>query len=41
MQYIATSIIISDILVQKGSGEAMLVNFLNPFDDKLNLFLGI
>ena len=39
MQYIATSIIISDIyLVQRGSGEAMLVNFSNPFDDKLNLF---
>ena len=32
--HIATSII-KDILVQKGSREAMLVKFLNPFDDKL------
>ena len=32
--------IINDVLVQKGSGEAMLVKFLNPFDDKLNLFWG-
>ena len=37
---VATSIIINDVLVQKGSGEAMLVKFLNPFDDKQNLFLG-
>ena len=31
---------ISDVLVQKGSGEAMLVKFLNPFEDEQNLFLG-
>ena len=37
---VATSIIINDVLVQRGSGEAMLVKFLNPFDDKLNLFWG-
>ena len=38
--YINNNIIINDVLVQKGSGEAMLVKFLNPFDDKQNLCLG-
>ena len=26
--------------MQKGSGEAMLVKFLNPFEDEQNLFMG-
>ena len=41
MQYIATSKIINDILVQKGSGKAIdACEFPEPFDDKLNLFWG-
>ena len=38
--YINYNIIINDVLVQKGSGEAMLVKFLNPFEDEQKLFMG-
>ena len=38
--YINYNIIINDVLVQKGSGEAILVKFLNPFEDEQNLFMG-
>ena len=34
------NIIINDVLVQKGSGGAMLVKFLNPLEDEQNSFLG-